>query len=123
MAQVNVTISGRVYRMACEDGQEDHLQGLAHRLDQTISHLRQTFGEIGDHRLTVMAAIMAIDELTETRRKAQALEGENRALKDAGAITRDHRHRLEGAVAERIDGAARRIEQLAAALTATKPVN
>ena len=28
MAQVNVTISGKTYRMACDDGQEEHLEAL-----------------------------------------------------------------------------------------------
>ena len=36
MSQVNVTINGRQYRMACEDGQEDHLQQLAKDLDERI---------------------------------------------------------------------------------------
>lgn len=123
MAQVNVTISGRVYRMACEDGQEAHLQGLATRLDQTIVHLKETFGEIGDQRLTVMAAIMAMDELTETRKRAQALEAENRALKEAGSMTLVERRRSEADLAQSIEAAARRIEQVAVALTAQKPLN
>ena len=55
MAQVNVTINGKVYRMACEDGQEGHLQGLAARLDQMIDQLRGSFGEIGDQRLRGIA--------------------------------------------------------------------
>ena len=29
MAQVNATIAGRQYRLACEDGQEDHLLALS----------------------------------------------------------------------------------------------
>ena len=29
MSQVSVTINGRQFRMACEDGQEDHLTNLA----------------------------------------------------------------------------------------------
>ena len=55
MAQVNATIAGRQFRLACEDGQEDHLQSLAKDIDQRIIDLRRKFGEIGDTRLTVMA--------------------------------------------------------------------
>jgi len=57
MSQVNVTINGRQFRMACEDGQEDHLMDLAREFDIRIEGLRAKFGEIGDTRLTVMAAI------------------------------------------------------------------
>ena len=56
MAQVNVSINGRQYRMACEDGQEDHLRPLAKALEERIGTLRGQFGEIGDARLMVMAA-------------------------------------------------------------------
>ena len=65
MAQVSVTINGRQFRMACEDGQEAHLMSLARELDGRIEGLRAKFGEIGDTRLTVMAALTIADELGE----------------------------------------------------------
>ena len=72
MAQVNVTINGRQFRMACEDGQEGHLIELARDLDMRISGLRGKFGEIGDTRLTVMAALTVADELAEAGLRHQA---------------------------------------------------
>src|SRR5262249_62070435 len=57
MPQVSVTINGRQFRMACEDGEEEHLTHLAQELDARIVQLRARFGEIGDTRLTVMAAL------------------------------------------------------------------
>jgi cell division protein ZapA len=74
MSEVNVTIAGRSYRMACEDGQEQHLRSLADLVDQRIADMRVRFGEIGDLRLTVMGAIVVADELAEARRRAAALE-------------------------------------------------
>ena len=71
VSQVNVTINGRQFRMACEDGQEDHLRQLAKDLDERIVALRGQFGEIGDARLTVMAALMVADELAEAGKKHQ----------------------------------------------------
>ncbi|MGB8186777.1 MAG: cell division protein ZapA, partial [Pseudolabrys sp.] len=65
MAQIVATIAGRQFRLACEDGQEDHLQSLAKDIDQRIISLRRKFGEIGDTRLTVMAALMLADEMNE----------------------------------------------------------
>ncbi|NJO54947.1 MAG: cell division protein ZapA [Bacteroidales bacterium] len=85
MGQVNVTINGRQYRMACEDGQEDHLVGLAQDLEKRIARLREAFGEIGDQRLTMMAAIMVADELHEAGRRIQSLEAEREALNEARA--------------------------------------
>src|SRR5262245_5351636 len=80
MAQVNATIAGRQFRLACEDGQEEALQTLAHDIDQRIIDLRRKFGEIGDTRLTVMAALMLADELVEATQKLRRLDEEIAAL-------------------------------------------
>ncbi len=71
MPQVTVTIAGRVYRMACGENEDTHLEGLAADLDQRITDLRKGFGEIGDMRLHVMAALSVADELYEARQEAQ----------------------------------------------------
>ncbi len=71
MAQVSVQIDGKAFRMACEDGQEAHLETLAAELDSRIKLARASFGEIGDLRLTVMAALMLCDDLSETRKAVQ----------------------------------------------------
>lgn len=80
MAQVTVTIDGKAYRMACEEGQEDHLTDLANRFDRYVLHLKSQFGEIGDLRLTVMAGIMIMDEVSELTRRVSALEAELETL-------------------------------------------
>ena len=36
MAQVTVTIAGHVYRVACGEGEEAHLQGLARQIDERL---------------------------------------------------------------------------------------
>src|SRR5580704_17608885 len=82
MATVNATIAGRQFRLACEDGQEEHLQLLAQDLDPRIEDLRKKFGEIGDTRLTVMSALMVADELAEATRKIRRLEEDATALQD-----------------------------------------
>src|SRR5271170_5749048 len=76
MAQVTVTIAGHVYRVACGEGEEAHLQGLALQIDQSIETLKREFGEIGDQRLTIMAAIRIADELAESKRRIAELEVE-----------------------------------------------
>jgi cell division protein ZapA len=82
MPQIVVSIDGKTYRMACADGEEAHLTGLAADLDGRINELRGSFGEIGDLRITVMAAIMLSDELSDQRRRVAELEA---ALARAGS--------------------------------------
>jgi cell division protein ZapA len=116
MAQVSVTIGGRTYRMACDDGQEDHLIKLARELDEKIARLREAFGEVGDTRLTVMAAITISDDLSECRRRIRGLEQEIEGLKEARIASVERVDAIERESARGLDRAAERIERLAHAL-------
>jgi cell division protein ZapA len=111
MAHVSVTINGRQYRMACDDGQEHHLARLAHDLDQRISNLRATFGEIGDVRLTIMAALIVIDELSGQRRRLHRIETELTSLQHARAAAADRAEAVETDMVAALTSAAERIEK------------
>jgi cell division protein ZapA len=113
VSQVNVTINGRQFRMACEDGQEGHLQHLAKDLDDRIVALRGQFGEIGDARLTVMAALMVSDELTETGKKLKRLETDHAALQDARGVASERAQATQTALVAAFTSAAERIEGMA----------
>ena len=111
MAHVSVSINGRQYRMACDDGQEHHLARLANDLDQRIANLRGTFGEIGDMRLTIMAALILIDELSEQRQRTHRIETEITGLQHARAAASDRSEALEADIAAALASAAERIEK------------
>lgn len=113
MSQVNVTISGRSYRMACDDGEEDHLAGLAERLNRSIEQLRARFGEIGDQRLTVMAAITLADQHAEAERRALEAESELAGTQEAQREAAARRAAADEELAEAIMTLAERIEALA----------
>jgi cell division protein ZapA len=121
MPQVSVTINGRQFRMACEDGEEEHLMQLAADLDTRIARLRGRFGEIGDTRLTVMAALTLADELSETKEKLQRVEPELATLQDASAVSADRAQETQGAIAAALNAAAERIESLTKRLNQTVP--
>ena len=106
MSQVNVSINGRQYRMACEDGQESHLQQLARELDDRIVALRGQFGEIGDARLTVMAALMLADELSETNKRLKRLEQDHITLQDARGAATERAQATQAAITAAFNSAA-----------------
>jgi cell division protein ZapA len=112
MPQVSVTINGRQFRMGCEDGEEEHLLRLAADLDQRITRLRERFGEIGDTRLTVMAALTLADELAEAKARLERLEPELAALKQASVVSADRSDSAQAAVAAALNAAADRIESI-----------
>lgn len=71
MGQVSVTLNSRMYRLACEDGEEGRLVELATHVKERVDELTLQFGQVGDDRLLLMAALLIADELWDTR---QALE-------------------------------------------------
>ena len=99
MNHVSVTINGRQYRMACEEGQETRLLRLAESLESRVENLRGKFGEIGDARLTVMAALTMADELADANLRIRALEEELAAVRDVRVVAADRARAPQSAVA------------------------
>lgn len=118
MGQVNVSIAGRLYRMACDDGEEEHLGRLAQQLDVKIAELRAHFGEIGDQRVTVMAALTVADDLSAAERRIETLQARIAELEQRERDTDTRLETVYGGVAEAIGGAAQRIERIARSLDA-----
>ena len=116
MSQVTVSISGRTYRIACGDGEEEHLTKLAALFDGKIEEMRGAFGEIGDMRLHVMAAITIADDLADARRRIGGLEKEIEKLKLIASVGSERSSEAEGKLAEAVHKTAERIERLARAL-------
>jgi cell division protein ZapA len=119
MNHINVTINGRQYRMACEEGQEVRLLRLAESLESRVESLRGKFGEIGDARLTVMAALTVCDELLDAGNRIQSLENEMIALRDVRLAATDHAKATQVAVANALNSAADRIERTTQVLNRT----
>jgi cell division protein ZapA len=121
MAQVTVTIDGKQYRMACDEGQEEHLIDLASRFDRYVTHLKGAFGEIGDQRVTVMAGIMVMDELSELQKRVRGMETEIATLRktrDDALVKADG---ADAALTGALSTLAERMEGLATRLNAERP--
>jgi cell division protein ZapA len=119
MNHINVTINGRQYRMACEEGQEARLLKLAEGLESRIQDLRGKFGEIGDARLIVMAALTVCDELLDAGHRIRSLEQELESLRGVRAAAADRARATQTAVANALNSAADRIEKTTQVLNRT----
>ncbi len=113
MPLVNTIIAGRQFRLTCDEGQEEHLQLLAKAVDARVVDLRRKFGEIGDTRLTVMAALMLVDELLEAERKIQQLNEKIASLLEARRRDADNAKAAADGVVNAFHSAAERIETIA----------
>jgi len=119
MSHINVTINGRQYRMACEEGQEVRLLKLAESLESRVEQLRGKFGEIGDQRLTVMAALTVCDELLDAGARIRNLEQELENLRGVRTTAIDRARQTQTAVANALNAAAERIERTTQLLNRT----
>ncbi|MDQ6703725.1 MAG: cell division protein ZapA [Pseudomonadota bacterium] len=109
MAELAVMIDGRVYRVVCGEGEEARLGDLAQLVDAAIAGMRQRFGEIGDQRLIIMAAITLADEWAEANNRVRELEAELSRLKAPSTQALDWAEQVAVSLGE----AAQRIEHVA----------
>ncbi|ATQ68503.1 MULTISPECIES: cell division protein ZapA [Methylosinus] len=116
MAHVVVTIAGRTYRMGCEDGEEARLHELAKRVEAKIVSLKEGFGDIGDQRIVVMAALTLADEADTADARLRAAEAELAAAQRREAGLLEAEAALQEKVADALEETANRVERLVADL-------
>ncbi len=74
MPELDITIGGRTFQVACQAGEEHFLRAAAAMLDSEAQPLVAALGRLPETRLLLMAGLMLAD-------KAAAIEDENRKLK------------------------------------------
>lgn len=107
MAQVDITVNGKTYRIACEDGQEQRLTNLASMVDAHVKDLVEQVGQVGDTRLLVMASLLIADELIDLRDAAHEVDEDDEDF--SPSEVEDLTIAIEG-LADRIERIAGRIE-------------
>jgi cell division protein ZapA len=73
MAQVSITINGRTYPVACNEGEEERIHELARGIDTRVAQFARHFGQAGEARLLVLAALVMADELAEAHETIKRL--------------------------------------------------
>jgi len=114
MARVSITINANTYDIACADGEEQNILGLAQGLDAKVGELVAALGQAGEARLLAMAGLLIADELSESKSEATALRAKVESLSEpvAQAPTVDE-NRLAGDIevlAARIESIADKVE-------------
>ena len=107
MAQVAVTVNRRTFEIACDDGQEQRVAELSREIDRRVAALTRSIGQVGENRLLLLAGLMMADELSEAQ---------GALAKYGSAPPADEK--AEAELAERLDLLARRVEAIAARLSA-----
>jgi cell division protein ZapA len=114
MPLVNVLVNGRAYTVACDQGEEDHVRELGQFVDKRVRELSGSVGQVGDARLLLMTSLVVADELSEALAKLHERENELAILKAAN--TKESRQSREEIAAGALEGAAAKLEAIAARL-------
>jgi cell division protein ZapA len=103
MGRVGLTVNGRTFAIACEDGQETRISKLGEYVDAKVAKFVESVGQVGEARLLLLAALVIADELADTE---EALRLARNAANVAAAAA------ASGilAIAKRVETVAARIE-------------
>ena len=74
MGHVAITLNRRTYRLRCGNGEEPHVIALAEAVRQRVQTLIAEFGQVGDDRLLLIAALLIADDLAQARARLAQLE-------------------------------------------------
>jgi cell division protein ZapA len=118
VATVTITIAGRAYEIACDDGHGGHITQLAREVDRRAQALVSTIGAVADAKLMAMVGLVMADELAEAKAEIDRLKGmgvsapsaQDAGAPDDGALDRALSTSIE-ALASRIDGIAERLQK------------
>ena len=112
MGQVVVTIAGRSFRLACEDGDEARLSALAQTFDATVNELRESFGEVGDTRLAVMAGLVMTDRLGDAQAQIGRLSAQVAELQASLSLVHSSSAGADDKIRQQVEDMASRLERI-----------
>ncbi|MDB4052938.1 cell division protein ZapA [Octadecabacter sp.] len=87
MPQVEITIGGRNFEVACQEGEEQFLMTAAAILDVEASSLSTQIGRMPESRMLLMAGLLLADRTASLEDKAREAEGRAAQLQPQMEIT------------------------------------
>ena len=69
MANVRIKFNNKEFLLACEDGQEEHLEELLIQINKKFNNLKNDLGNLGENKLLLITAVKIMDEYYETKKK------------------------------------------------------
>ena len=80
MPDVRITIGGREFDVACQEGEEHFLRAAAAMLDAEAQTLMAQIGRLPEARMLLMSALMLADKTAALEDQLRAAEGRIAAL-------------------------------------------
>lgn len=74
MPEVEITIGGRSFQVACQEGEEHYLFSAASLLDNEAQALAEAMGRVPESRMLLMAGLMLADKTAGLEEELRAAE-------------------------------------------------
>ena len=104
MANVSIKFNNKEFLLACEDGQEEHLEELLIHINQKFNDLKNNLGNLGENKLLLITAVKIMDEYFETKKKIDQKKYELKDLstkfKELKSLIYDYRDKKEDEMKE-----------------------
>ena len=73
MAEVDITINGRTYRISCKDGEEQRIKSLSSLINNQVQKLSEKIGQLGEARMILLASLVLLDKSDEVEKEAEKI--------------------------------------------------
>ena len=102
MANVSIKFNNKEFLLACEDGQEEHLEELLIQISQKFNNLKNDLGNLGENKLLLITAVKIMDEYYETKKKVDKKKEElndlSKKFKELKSLIYDYRDTKESEI-------------------------
>ena len=102
MANVSIKFNNKEFLLACEDGQEEHLEELLIQINKKFNSLKNDLGNLGENKLLLITAVKIMDEYYETRKKVDQKKDElidlSNKFKELKSLIYDYRDKKESEI-------------------------
>ena len=102
MANVSIKFNNKEFLLACEDGQEEHLEELLIQINQKFNDLKNNLGNLGENKLLLITAVKVMDEYYETKKKVDQKKIELKDLsnrfKELKSLIYDYKDKKEAEI-------------------------
>ena len=102
MANVSIKFNNKEFLLACEDGQEEHLEELLIQINKKFNNLKNDLGNLGENKLLLITAVKIMDEYYETKKKVDQKKDElndlSKKFKELKSLIYDYRDSKESEI-------------------------
>ena len=102
MANVSIKFNNKEFLLACEDGQEEHLEELLIQINKKFNSLKNDLGNLGENKLLLITAVKIMDEYYETKKKVDQKKNElndlSNKFKELKSLVYDYRDNKESEI-------------------------